>query len=134
VTRPDTITLLGRQHPTQAPSFGVREELVLAWGAHGPARDHRALRVYAATLGLCSGLGAQAGASLGAHRYDLLAYGEQLYSWLREKGASVPQIAEAAGLMLQWLAQDLFPREPEVREVEGFSAGAEAAPTSSPSA
>ena len=132
-TLPATLVLLGGQHPTRLPSFGVREDLCLRWGDLGPAGGVPALRVYAAAVGLCSGLGAAARADLGRLHYDLAAYGDAVYSWLREQGATPGDIVREAGRVLPALAASVFPREAEVAEAAGFSPGGEAPPTSPPS-
>ena len=117
---PATLSILGGQHPTRLPSFGLREELCLTWGELAPAGGVPALRVYAAAIGLCSGLGAQARADLGRCRHDLLAYGEVVYSWLREQGATPTEIVREAVRVLPELAGSVFPREEEVAAAAGF--------------
>ncbi len=130
MSQPATIHILGAQYPTRLPSFGVREELVFAWAAYGPEGGIRAMRIYAAAVGLCSGIGALTRASLPALKYDLLEYGDAVYSWLREKGAEPKDIVEAAAPVLQAISAALFPREAEVTEAAGFSAGGVEVPTS----
>lgn len=130
---PGTITLLGAQHPVSLPSFGTREDLVLAWGKHGNDLETNARRVYAAAVGACTGIGAQAKASVSGSQYDVLAYGDRVYSYLREQGASVADIVEAGAPLLTAMAEALFPRASEVEEAVGFSEGGAARQTSPPS-
>lgn len=130
---PQTIAILGAQHVVTMPSFGAREDLVMAWGQHGRDVETNARRVYAAAVGACTGLGGQAKANLGAMQYDVLAYGDRCYSYLREHGATVQAIVEAGAPLLTAMAEALFPRAAEVDEAVGFSEGGAAQQTSPPS-
>ena len=115
------INILGAQHVATPPNFADREALVMAWGEHGPSGEHRSVRCYAAAIGACCGLGRMAGASLAKSKYDVLAYGGEVYSWLRERGATTAEIIAAATPILESLGAALFPRESEVAAAAGFS-------------
>ncbi len=130
----DTVTILGKQHIAKVPSFGLREELCLLWATHGSEGGHRALRVYSAAVGLSCGVGAQAGADMRRSAWDVLAYGDTVYSWLREQGATTPEIVKVGVDLLTAMAGEVFPREEEVNDRVGFSEGDEAGQTSLPPA
>jgi hypothetical protein len=117
----DRITILGAQHVVALPNFADRELLIMAWTAHGADGDQRGVRVYAAAIGACCGIGQRAGASLAKSKYDALAYGGEVYSYLREQGATPIEIVQAATPLLRTLAEALFPREPEVVDAAGFT-------------
>jgi hypothetical protein len=127
-----TVEILGKQHIAALPSFGVREELCVLWGQHGQEGGHRALRVYAAAVGLSCGIGAAARADLRKTGWDLLGYGDAVYSYLREQGATSQDVVRAGVALLGEMAQDLFPREKEVDDAAGFSEGDGAERISSP--
>lgn len=117
----EAVTILGRQHVVTLPNFAARESLVMAWGEYGPTGDPRGFRIYAAALGLATGLGRLARADFARAKYDLLTYGGEVYSWLREQGATTLQIVEAAQPLLAEMASALFPREEEVVDAAGFT-------------
>lgn len=116
------ITLLGAQHPVQMPSIGVAEALLMAAGAgHSDARGIWAL---AACVGVCGGQGlVPRGVSLATSRMDVLVYGETVYSHLRDRGATVGAIVEAAQGLIPLLSARVTPvTEEEVTAQAGFFA------------
>lgn len=119
---PPTIQIAGASWPTSMPSLATREDLVLRYGA---AQDGGGglgvLRVLAAAVGLCSGVGPAAKASLPRVDYRILEYGDAVYSWLRERGATPQEIAEAGGACFAALVGQMAPREAEVDAAAGFS-------------
>jgi hypothetical protein len=129
----ETIAILGKQHVAAAPSFGLREqvssELVMAQKA---ADGMRCLRLYAAAIGLSCGVGKLAGASMGRADWDVVAYGDAVYSYLREQGVGHTEITKAGVEVVGWFIDALFPREDEVSKRVGFSEGGEGQRTSSP--
>jgi len=123
---PATVALLGRQYVVSLPGFAEREEIVGTFAQH-QEDEMRLRRVLAAAIGLCCGLGAASGASLAACRFDILDYGGKVYSYLREQGAGLEDVATAGLALVGPIASALFPREEEVAEVAGFTES-EAAP------
>ena len=121
-----TITLLGKDWPITLPDFATREDVAVAnAGARGLPR----LRIYAAAIGLCTGIGKAAGVALDAPGYDVMAYGRQVYSYIREKGAT-PAEVDTVGLTLSLLVlESVSPRKEEVRAAEDFTGPREAPPT-----
>lgn len=117
------VTILGEKRAVFMPDFAAREELMVAYGEALKKQGVAKLRVYAATLGLCTMLGRKAGADYARARFDVLAYGGEVYSWLRGQGATVEQIAEAAIPVLTEVSQALYPSETEVRAEVGNSEG-----------
>lgn len=117
----DTITILGREYKVKLPpQFAVVEELVLAHGeAHG--NDSRTLRVFGAILGISTDLGREAKADYVKARFDVLAYGGAVYSYLREKGATPAQVYSAGISLLPTLQARAFPRAAEVTERAVFT-------------
>jgi hypothetical protein len=131
----DTITILGRQHVVTAPSYGLREEVCSELVMAQQAGDGmRCLRYYAAAVGLCCGVGKLAGASMARSSWDLLHYGDTVYSDLREQGASRDDVVDAGRAAVESYIDALFPREQEVADRVGFSEGGEGAQTSPPPA
>jgi hypothetical protein len=120
--QPATLALLGKQHVTRLPSFGVREALVVSAArlAEDDGDDVRFLWVLAAIVGACSGIGALAGGSFARDGYDVLRYGERVYSYLREQGASGADIGKAGAALLEPMSRTLMPGEEEVKAAEGF--------------
>ena len=123
---PKHVSLQGRNHAVTLPDFAAREELVVAYGEARNKRGGSLLRVYAAFLGLCTRLGREAGADYGECRYDALAFGGKVYSYLREKGVTPAQLSEAAIPVVVHVAEATFPRAEEVEAEMGNSEGGEA--------
>lgn len=104
------------------PLFVEREELFAAWAplqaAAGGAPDVAAVlalcRVYGAALGLSTAIGKASKADYTARKNDPIAYGGDVYSFLRENGANQPDIIRAALPILEEIAERLWPREEEV--------------------
>jgi hypothetical protein len=117
-----TITLLGRSHAVTLPDFAAAEELLAALGETKDGAPSRRLRAMSAIVGLCTRVGRESGADYAAHRFDALAYGGEVYSWLRGRKASPSEIATAALTILGPLTDSLFPREQEVTDAMGKSA------------
>ncbi len=129
----EPVSILGRKHIADLPSFGQREELVHLWFASSESGNwSRAARVSAAAIGLSCGIGAQSGTTWAKSGADLMVYGERVYSYLREQGASVEDVATAALPLLQEMTTALFPREKEVDAAAGFSEGGAVGQTSPP--
>jgi hypothetical protein len=139
-TSPTRIDLLGRKHAVTLPDFATREELFSAWvEARNADNSARLMRVYSATLGLCTRIGRESGASYPACRCDVLAYGGLVYSWLRdppvnptaEPGDPKPpkakpeEIVKAALPILLLIAEATYPREVEVEAEKKDSPAAE---------
>ena len=121
---PATVELLGNERTVALPGFTEREELAYAYGQN--QEDGIMLRrVYGAVIGLCTSLGAAAGANWRASKCDVLTYGGTVYGYLREQGADVEAISEVGISILAPLMVQLFPREAEVAEQAGFTAAAE---------
>jgi len=119
---PQTVAILGARHVTSLPSFGIREALVItaAKYADADAGDVRVLWALAAVVGCCCGVGAKAGSTLARDGYDVLKYGERVYSYLREQGATSVDVANAGNELLAALADALMPGKQEVDAAEGF--------------
>ena len=117
----ETVTILGKQHVVTMPNFAARESIVQAAFEYGPTGDQRFLRVYGAAIGLCTGLGRLAKADFARSKYDILTYGGDVYSWLREQGATGTQIVEQGLPLVRAIAQATFPREEEVTDAVGFT-------------
>jgi hypothetical protein len=120
----DEIKLLGKVYPVKVPpQFAVREELVFAYG-DAEGNVSRKLRVASAALGLCTPLGAEAGCDYVKARFDVLAYGGAVYSWLRQRGAAPVDILTQATPLIEWTALQVFPREDEVKAQADFTSPA----------
>ena len=119
------IDLYGEQHAVLIPNdFAVLEELTVAYGTAIRKGGVAAQRVYAAVIGLCTRNGRLAGADLAAHRFDMLAYGGQVYGWLRrEKKCAIGDIGKAASMIYPHLIEAAFPQEEEVVAELGKSRG-----------
>lgn len=122
-TDPLSVSLLDKKHAVTMPDFSAREELVVAYGEAQSRKGVALLRVYAAALGLCTRLGAQSGANYAKSRFDVLAYGGEVYSWLRAQGLTATQIAQAAVPVVVAVTEATFPRESEVTSAAGNSEG-----------
>lgn len=121
---PQRVTLLGEQHAVTLPDFAAREELLVAYGDLRHRRGVAVLRVYAAAIGLCTRIGRRSEADFARHRFDVLAYGGEVYGWLRERKATPEQIAQAALPIICVIGVELYPREVEVDAAAGNSEGA----------
>lgn len=119
---PSSIAIAGASWPASLPSLGVREELAVRYSQAQETGGHAALRVLAAAVGLCSAAGGASRASLSRMDYRILDYGEAVYSWLRERGASPQEVAEAGSVCLTAIVESLAPRASEVEAAAGFSA------------
>ena len=117
---PQTIAIIGNAHPVSLPSFTVREELAAAF-AEQQDNGMKLRRVYAAAIGLCTSLGSAARASYPKAGCDPLVYGDPVYAYLREKGASVEDVASVGVELLVPMLEALFPREEEVDAQAGFT-------------
>lgn len=118
-----TITLKGESLPVSLPDLVVREELAIASSDAQSRGGLLPLRVSAAAIGLCTPVGRRAKADLARAKYDLLAYGGAVYSWLREQGVTHADLAEQGGVCLRLVLAGLFPREDEVVEAVKNSDG-----------
>lgn len=120
----DAINILGKEYAVKVPpQFAVREELVFAYG-DAVGNVSRQLRVASAVLGLCTPLGAEAGCDYAKARFDVLAYGGAVYSWLRQRGAAPVDILAQATPIVEWIALQVFPREDEVKAQADFTSPA----------
>ena len=117
-----TVSLLGRVHVVSMPDLAACEELLAAIGETRGRTGSARLRAFAACLGLCTRLGREAGADYAALRFDPLAYGGAVYSYLRTQGADHASIATAAVALLAPLGDAAFPRKTEVDDAMGKSA------------
>lgn len=113
------ISLLGEHHAVALPNFATREELVTKFSEVKDRKGGPVLRVCGAMLGLCTRLGSRAGADYAKHEYNVLAYGGEVYSWLRQQGVSPEEVVRAAGPVLELLARSLFPSDAEVAAARG---------------
>ena len=118
------IELFGEKHAVTIPDFAATEELMIAF-AGAQRRGGVALqRVYAAAVGLCTRVGKHAGADYAAERFDVLAYGGKVYTWLRrEKGVGIADLGKAFTVLLPLLGAAAFPRDEEVKTALGNSGG-----------
>lgn len=113
-TEPILVEILGEKHTVTLPDFACREELIVAWGDARSRKGVALLRVYSAALGLCTRLGRRSSADYAKHRFDLLSYGGEVYGWLRERGVTPAQLAEAAIPVIVAATEATFPRPGEV--------------------
>ena len=81
--------------------------LLAALGETKDGAPSRRLRAMSAIVGLCTRVGRESGADYAAHRFDALAYGGEVYGWLRAKGAKPADIATAAMVILGPLSESL---------------------------
>ena len=117
---PETIEVLGRKYPVTLPSFTIREELAAAFAEH--QSDGMMLRrVYAAAIGSCSQAATASRASYAKCGHNPLTFGGEIYAYLREKGASVEDVASVGVELLVPMLEALFPREEEVDAQAGFT-------------
>lgn len=132
---PIYIEILGERHIVTLPGFTEREEIFAADVDVSRAKDPglRRLRPLAAAIGLCTRIGRRSEASYKDHGFDPLSYGGEVSGWLREQGATPKQIAEAGAVIINHIAENLYPRAAEVEDEAGKSAGDEESPTASPS-
>lgn len=127
-----TVRLLGRDWPVTLPEdFAAREEMATAYAQSGDGKQ-RVMRVYAAALGLSTGLGRAAKADYLGAGCDPYLYGGRVYQYLRQQGADLREIAGQGEQVMAALLAALFPRQGEVDAREGFTAAGEAQPTGSP--
>lgn len=127
----DTVDLGGETHAVTVPrDFAICEELVVAYSGAVQRGGVSALRAGAAILGLCTRLGRLSGADYAAHRFDALAYGGEVYGWLRRsKRCEIGEIGRAASAIFPRLLEATFPREAEVEGALGNSEGSAVART-----
>lgn len=122
---PDKVTLLGKQHATVQPSFGTNELLTAAFIGCTPSQsDVRFLFAHAAIIGHCTSVGAAAKERLVRHGFDVLAYGEAVYTYLREQGATSMDVSNAGHVLLKGMQTLRVPLEKEVAAAADFSEGA----------
>lgn len=110
---PKSIALLGQSHAVTMPDFATREELFLAYGETYERGGVPLLRAFAAAIGLCTRIGRLAQIDYAATKYDVLGYGGQVYSWLREKGVSQAEIRDLGLPLILQIHAGLFPRKDE---------------------
>lgn len=120
----EQIELLGRKHGVLLPDFATREELVASFAATTSRGGTAVLRCYAALIGLCTRIGRESGADYAAHRFDPLAYGGQVYGWLREQDVSVANIGTVGIRLLNMVVLETFPRKAETDDALGKSPAA----------
>ena len=123
---PVKVDLLGRSHTLTMPDYSTREELIVAYGDCRNRGGVALLRAYSAALGLCTRLGREAEADYAKHRFDVLSYGGEMYSWLRGKGLQPKDIAQAAVPIIVAVSQATFPRQGEVEDAAKNSEAGEA--------
>jgi hypothetical protein len=120
---PQTVKFHGRQEVTILPSYGIREALVRGAGrVEADVIDARLPWACAALVGACTSVGGKAKQTLRAHGYDVIEYGQAVYSWIRESGASEADVLEAGTELLGALAGSLITAE-EVKNAADFSEG-----------
>ena len=120
---PSTVIFHGCQEVTSLPSYGIREALVRGAGrVAADASDARLPWACAALVGACTSVGGKAKQRLRDHGYDVIDYGEAIYSWARESGASEGDVLEAGTELLGALAGSLITAK-EVEDTADFSEG-----------
>lgn len=108
------VTLLGKTYPVRVPTqFAIREELVMAYQQAGDDFSRRQ-RVLGAVLGLCTEIGKESKCDFVRANFSVLGYGGAVYGWLRERGASMADVAIQGTPIVAHLDTILFPREAEV--------------------
>jgi hypothetical protein len=113
-----TIKIGGTEHAVTLPDFASREEIALAYYQH--QKSTTALRrVAAAAVGLCTPAAKGAGATYDGA--DMLAYGGKVYSHLRERGATLPEVMDAGLECVRLCSESIFPRDAEVQSRTGFT-------------
>ena len=117
----EPIRILGPQ-PVTLPDFADREHRARGFLESEKSAHRSIMRIYSAYLGLCTPLGKAARADFLKHRCDVLAYGGAVYSYLRGKGVTAGEIAEAAMPLVGLIYEHLAPREQEVAAQTDFTA------------
>jgi hypothetical protein len=120
---PTFVDLLGKKHAVVLPDYAAREEVMVAYGESRNKKGVALMRVYSAALGLSTRLGRMAGADYAACRFDVLAYGGAVYSYLREQGVTMEQLSSAAIPLVIQISEATFPRKEEIDEAAGNSGG-----------
>lgn len=122
------IQLLGRKHHVTMPMFAVREEFAQAWlkVENAPVEDvHLKLRLFCAAIAMSTRIGRMAEEkriTYAGADYQVLTYGGQIYSWLREElKVSVEDITAAGKICRDELLATLYPRKTEVDDKANFS-------------
>lgn len=122
---PATVILLGAQHPTHMPDFGLREALVVAAGAFAGKKsdaDMRVMWALGAVVGTCCpGLQSRSKITLANEGWDVLVFGRRFYSWCREQGATAEDLGKAGNALLEAIGATLMPAGEEVDNVRDFS-------------
>lgn len=113
----------GKQEATILPSYGIREALVRCAGKVDADDDARLPWFCAALVGACTTIGGRSKQKLSGHGYDVIAYGEAVYSWLRESGVEEVEILSAGTAVLSSLTGTLISAK-EVNDATDFSEGA----------
>lgn len=119
------VTLLGERHSVSLPGFAEREELINEWASVETNGPLASLRLAAAAIGLCTRVGRRVKASYTKMGCSPLAYGGEVYGFLRESGATPEEIGEAGVICLKELRAALAPREPDVAAREAFTGAGE---------
>lgn len=125
-----TLTVGGRPWPVVIPTdFSLIEELVVA--GVGVSDVIRARVSAAMVAACCPALGRKFALlhprqSYAAHGYDPVAFGRGVYTWLHAEGATHAELGTAYALLLPLLTAAGFPRDEEVQDEAGKSAGPEA--------
>lgn len=121
---PETVQIMGSRHIVLQPDLCTREQLAEMVAIHA-GKEWILRRICAATVGLCTGLGATASASLPRHGFDVLAYGGQVLSYLREQGVELQEIVDAAQTLITPMQEARFPRQAEVDQLADFTEAGE---------
>ena len=114
------VSLLGSDHTVVLPDMATREDLYHAYLDASKKKGITIFRVLAAAIGLCTRIGGDkhANADFSGHRFDVLAYGGEVHSWLREKEVAHDLIVTAAQVIFELIAKSLFPRQSEIESAK----------------
>lgn len=119
-TDPVTVELLGRKHAVRVPDFATCEAILVEYNACvGHNRPMQLAWLCAAVLGVTTRIGGESGADLAAFRYDLLAYGQKVYAYIRNKDRKVTgNVLYQSVTPILRMVGDAFVSEAEVEEAE----------------
>mgnify|MGYP001766746316 CR=1 FL=1 len=106
--------------PVSLPDFITREDILFKW--HEAQDDVLVTRrVSAAAVGLCTRVGKLAKADYARSRCDVLVYGGQVYTYLREQGVPLEEVLRAGFEIVSCMVNHVAPRASEVEERVGFT-------------
>lgn len=117
-----TINLLGKDWPVSAPEGPSGFTSCEEWREMlRDSSEAQGFRVMGSAIGLTTRVARDSGITLEKCGYKMLAYGGEIYGWLRQQGATNDELLIAAPICYRVLMPAKPPSEAEVKDKVNFT-------------